>query len=374
MQYDFTNAELWFSMCRDYNPKLTECGLTLTKLYYTYGSFNLAMDEVEKILKGGTSERIMLNFFNQWNCDVPLVAFKLFAHLLRIHAPPSERVVAGDAIYLLLLRTMIQDEKCGFSEEEMKAPDGVMDTVEGLLRRLPPSNGVTLTVQSSRSELCSSAHTARYLLSKEYKLHPCELIAEQANTIEVCKDFTAFLPPPSEEYQTRDRKAFIGSASLPDIVHHVYAGNSRRLQPPGRPFRVLFAEYFHPRSVYSLVGQMISLELYNFEIVVVVPQTVVVPNTAGPAGAEQYVTLATQMRNALYACRDPSKPVIRVDIIEETISDYFSALMSAKLSAINKGTYDPKKFTFDFIEYNGGMSLNPLYREHLNMISQVSTG
>jgi hypothetical protein len=53
LKNDFINAEHWFSACRDYNPKQSECGMALTKLYYSYGSLDLAYVEIIKVLRSG---------------------------------------------------------------------------------------------------------------------------------------------------------------------------------------------------------------------------------------------------------------------------------------------------------------------------------
>ena len=39
-------------------------------------------------------------------------------------------------------------------------------------------------------------------------------------------------------------------------------------------------------------------------------------------------------------------------------------------SAKNKHIYNPNEYLFDFIEYNGGISTSPLYREHLRMMTE----
>ena len=51
----------------------------------------------------------------------------------------------------------------------------------------------------------------------------------------------------------REGKGFIGSVSLPDIVHHIYKGDSHRLFPTDRPYRsVLYVTNTPLREIFSI--------------------------------------------------------------------------------------------------------------------------
>jgi hypothetical protein len=74
------------------------------------------------------------------------------------------------------------------------------------------------------------------------------------------------------------------------------------------------------------------------------------------------------IQKAVAACGYEATPIT---VVERTLSDYFSMMMANMQRAKNNNGYDPRHYLFDYVEYNGGMSVSPLYREHLRYISQV---
>ena len=96
---------MWFSLCRDYNPKQSECGMALTRLYLSYGSLDLAFNEINLIIRNGREDRAMLNWYKSWDCDVPSVAFVIYSHYVRIYQ--VNKATIGDALYILLLVSLI---------------------------------------------------------------------------------------------------------------------------------------------------------------------------------------------------------------------------------------------------------------------------
>jgi hypothetical protein len=345
LKNDFINAEHWFSACRDYNPKQSECGMALTKLYYSYGSLDLAYVEIIKVLQSGNELRIMHNWLRSWECDTPKLAFTIFTQYILFY---RNKVQTGDAIYLLLMRHMMSNHQCGYEQQEYTLSSEATIAVDALLHTSP---AITVSASSSVSSLCDSDIFAQYILNNGYKLHPCDTLKRDIKMVQTCGDFAHVMSPPSEEYQTRDRQEFIGSASLPDVVHHVYGGDSNRLYPSGMPYRVLFAEYFNPKNLYSLLGRTKFPIGSHLEITVLVPSG----------------TIAQKIRETVKQCMNSCKSL---EIIELSLNEYSKQLMSKMMVRKNKGT-SYADYLYDFIEYNGGMSIDPLYKEILNMMSKV---
>ena len=324
---DFTNAELWFSLCRDYNMKQCECSMALARLYVAHGSLDMAFNEMEKILRTQREDRLMLNWFKTWECDVPQLAVTLFSHYLRIYAALA---TPQDAMYLLLLRYLLDNPKCGLPAKDRMLSAETRADVEALLAKVPAAQGGgrgLLRADASLNDLCAHDLLQQHILVKKYRVHPCAAVAEAAAYAGECGDFHYLMPPPIEEYQARDKQQFLGSASLVDIVHHVYAGDSRRLKPAGRKYRVLFAEHFNPRNLYSLLGQSLAPYASQVEIVAVVP-----PMTAEEARWREEGALSPRER--ILAKVDQCFPPLSggrppaLTVIEMSLSDYFSKLMS----------------------------------------------
>jgi hypothetical protein len=147
----------------------------------------------------------------------------------------------------------------------------------------------------------------------------------------------------------------------------------RRIFPIGRPYRVLFAEYFSPKNVYALLGRMRYQIGSQLEITVVTNPNPN-PNTDPNSDSYPIESTAQQIRETIGKCLDLSEDFYAIHIIELSLSDYLSDLMSKKLKSQNQRIYNPDEYLFDFIEYNGGLSLNPFYREHLKLMKEVSSG
>ena len=216
---DFTNAELWFSLCRDYNNKQCECSMALCRLYVAHGSLDMAFNEMEKVLRTEREDRLMLNWFKTWDCDVPQLAFVIFSHYLRIY---SNVATPQDAMYMLLLRSYLDNPQCAFADADRTLTNESKMQVNKMLNQI--QKGKLIHADSSVADLCAHEHMQIYLVTKGYQFHPCQDTKVLLADAQECGDFHYVLPPPVEEYQAREKKEFIGSASLLDIVHHVYAG------------------------------------------------------------------------------------------------------------------------------------------------------
>jgi hypothetical protein len=362
---DFTNAELWFSLCRDYNPRQCECSLALARLYVSHGSLDLAFHELEKILRTDVEQRLMLNWLKTYDCDVPQFAVTVFSHYVRVYA---HLATPQDAMLLLLLRHVLDRPECEIAPADRTLSRDTQSDVRALLSKLPTGRGA-ITLDSTMADLCANDVLQHHLVAKGYRLHPCAEVTQAAAYTHHCGDFHYLMPPPIEEHQTREKKEFIGSASLIDIVHHVYAGDSRRLKPAGRKYRVLFGEFFNPRNVYSLLGQTLAQYGSQVEVVVVVPPADMERWRA--SGTGEYVSARQTILDTVASCFTPlhnGPPPLTV--VESTLSDYLSTQLSDMMADKNKFSFDPTAYLFDFIEYNGGMSASPLYREHLRLMTE----
>lgn len=72
-------AIYWLSLCRDYNPRQSECSLALCELYVRLGQIEPALKELHGILRQGSEKRAMVEYLNHWECKVPAVVVQLFS-------------------------------------------------------------------------------------------------------------------------------------------------------------------------------------------------------------------------------------------------------------------------------------------------------
>ena len=113
-QKDYANTVHWFSMCRDFNPKQAECSIALTRYYYLNGVHEKAIAELEKLLKNGHEERVMLNILNTKECAIPQAAIELLTLKGR-----NGLLSVADAKYLVLLVSCVQAMVAGLSFMKM---------------------------------------------------------------------------------------------------------------------------------------------------------------------------------------------------------------------------------------------------------------
>lgn len=87
-------------MCRDYNTRNTECAIALTRLYLSFGMAEQAYKEVFKILRTERLDRLMVNNFREWDCDVPTLALEVVGSYLVLHPHLAS---LDDAKYLIMM-------------------------------------------------------------------------------------------------------------------------------------------------------------------------------------------------------------------------------------------------------------------------------
>ncbi len=98
VQRDVARSIHWLSMCRDYNPRQSECGIALARVYLANGIFDSALKETEAVLRTGNEEREYLSHFQNWGCDLPALVQDLFSQ------KALQGVLTGaEAKYMLLM-------------------------------------------------------------------------------------------------------------------------------------------------------------------------------------------------------------------------------------------------------------------------------
>ena len=87
-------------MCRDYNPRQSECALALCQLHLSLGQLDLALAELDGVLTQRRADRLMMNNINHWECMVPRIAAELFATKAQSQ---QQGLSAEEAMYFFLL-------------------------------------------------------------------------------------------------------------------------------------------------------------------------------------------------------------------------------------------------------------------------------
>lgn len=110
--------------------------------------------------------------------------------------------------------------------------------------------------------------------------------------------------------------------------------------------RFLFAEYFDRRLIFNLLGYFSRKKFRNFEIVVVHrdPQFMV------------------SIQNSIQSC------LALIDF-ESSLLHFEVSDLTFYLERFLKENSELPSKKFDYIEYNGGISMDPSFRTHLNLFS-----
>eukprot|EP01038_Epipyxis_sp_PR26KG_P005866 gene5866-8090_t len=347
---DFRNGIYWFKMCRDYNPQQVECSMSLIKLYLSHGVFDLALFELETILRVKNTPRMMLNYHSQYLCELPVLALTLYSNKAILGA-----LTAEEAFYSVLLRSMAKSDHC--KGTEVVFPEQFRNILQQHFTS--EQRGVArndlIRFDSPQRLLCSNKIILSYLLENKIQLHPCEesmnaLILEQECTI-----MNALLAPAYEGlHVTLFSEGFIGTSSLFDIIHHIYNGESKKVTT-SKPFRILFAEFFHPSAVYNLIGHLERNALYDVEVWIV-----------HPLGSH-----LTNLLDKIQICSAKLSIIrhIKIKTIPHTLDEFLEqSVRKIRRLQENKQEVNPNKYYFDYIEYNGGLSRSPNATNHLKLM------
>ncbi len=111
-----------------------------------------------------------------------------------------------------------------------------------------------MTVDSPADQLCADPGLTQFLINSKFLLHPCGDFRRQLEDSLRCSLFSFNLPPANEvsgaspcgstpslsaqEMQANSAaKEFVGAALVPDVIHHVFAGDARKVFGTGRTYR-----------------------------------------------------------------------------------------------------------------------------------------
>ena len=107
--------------------------------------------------------------------------------------------------------------------------------------------------------------------------------------------------------------------------------------------RILFAEYFNPKNIYSLLGYIKQEENLNIEITVLSSQDFV------------------EIKSTIQLCLpEMMKNVVFVELKKKTSSNYFSS------SLLNY-----KREGYDYVEYHGASISGEKYKDELEDLASV---
>mmetsp|Transcript_25503 Transcript_25503/g.37637 ORF Transcript_25503/g.37637 Transcript_25503/m.37637 type:complete len:1617 (-) Transcript_25503:131-4981(-) len=328
----------WLQACHEFSPQQTECALGMLHIYESQGRLEESQNMLLEILRTEHEERTMLNHFKHWSCDVPVTASRVLVHVAKYS---DTGFTKDDAKYLKLLAGVASSEEC-VSYGASLGPE----TASEVLTVLQPYDLASSPLSNTKG-LCNDRSLVEYIIRNEYTLHPCENIKHEATARRTCKDFTQMLPSPAEDRQVYAAKEFIGAASIYDIAHHAYAGFARRIthNPYNRGYyRILFAEHFNFRNLLYLIGFAHGNNLeHKLQITVLTSQS----------------ELKQALKQRVELCLHKSLILDHVTFIDLRNGQRFSDALRGDADGSTDNYYD-------YVEYNGGMSLSSEYSQHLN--------
>ena len=341
-------------------------------MYMSLGDFNLAWTEMDTILTSKQSDRGLLDHYKIVPCYIPSTFINVMDGKRQF--TPST-FTSGDAKYVLLMIHMTRHASC-IGEPEVKIPSELLALMQERLSHTTTyqkgeeetANNDILTI--SERALCKDSELQVYLLEKKYLIHPCSREEESeeeyesesgddyadisttttTTTIQLSKACSIFrdpIPPAYEDFQVSTAsQSFIGAAIPTDIIHHVYSGDIRKIFSETVTFKVLFAVYFSPDMVLSLLGNFETLSFKNYEITIVTPLEDVMTQID-----ETYMKCAET-----YTTSEKKKVKYFIQSLDE-----FGA------------TFRSGSIRFDYVEYNGGLSKSSSYIQHLKILKSLLT-
>jgi hypothetical protein len=85
-------------MCRDFSSKQVECSMALARIYLSQGLLAPAIEEIATAMRIDNQERMSINHFRAWDCDLPSLALELWVLKLEVTGEPI-----GDSKFILAL-------------------------------------------------------------------------------------------------------------------------------------------------------------------------------------------------------------------------------------------------------------------------------
>lgn len=222
---DFNSAEYWYGMCVEYDPKVVDCSVSLTRMYLEYGVLDQAIQSINELIRIDKSTRIGVKQYKSWDCSLPILVRDVLEAKCHISCTSTE------AKYILLVKTMVEkNREC----DNVGRIDytGVASAWLTILREL------NVNTDMSTELLCQDSELLQYLFAGDIKLHPCEDFAAGALIRKNCRDLSVDIPPINEEIHVKNEDTFIGALSLDDMIHYVFNGRQTMAFPAsGRPFK-----------------------------------------------------------------------------------------------------------------------------------------
>jgi hypothetical protein len=327
IRFDFEEARHWLSQCRDYNPKQTECSYLLVMLYMSNGRLEEGAQVADALMKTKYENRVMLNHFKSWSCEVPKVVHDVLGKgiLANLYGDMPSTL----SKYLLLLGAMVRGETCVAYDVTL-----TQDQI-GMEERV--SSVYPLQGDSTVESLCAEEDVQQYIKDNDITLHPCQKLRNQMAVEDACREFIKPHPTLDEASMAKATAEHIGVGSILDLINNIYGGDATRITDRTK-FRVLLVNPHNPRGALALLAFAHHYLLYNIEVVVITPKD----------------TFAKEINNRLDIC---GKGVARtVQVISSEINTFFS-----------RGDLDQIE-DFQYIQYNGGFQLSKFYRSHLRKI------
>lgn len=69
-------------MCYEFNPKLTDCGILLAKLFLQFGVLENAVSLTSTLIKTEKHDKVGINLYKNWDCDLPRLANQIYGYRL----------------------------------------------------------------------------------------------------------------------------------------------------------------------------------------------------------------------------------------------------------------------------------------------------
>jgi hypothetical protein len=315
-----------------------ECSINLINLYMSGGLYDKMMREYRSVMSTTYAERTMMNHYSLQACGVPGMAVSVLAFSDEVQRASAAyrpgAVKLMHALALSLDTPLCRTHDKGLYERSLQS----------VLRTLS-ANGDAPRPGLSLASLCADEELQRYLLTEEIVQHPCEAFSQRRAIEASCAAFNTDLAPPHDIRQIQQLGEFVGAASLLDIVHHAYAGDSGRVfgraPGPGGVYRVLFGQFFNAKNVYTFLKQLIEhpqgdkVEIY-----------VLSPSQQMKNDVERHIEFCLKDHPGYKAraAMSGDHGVIHLDSLGEA------------------GEAGVK---YDYIEYNGGMSRGSTYKSDI---------
>ena len=289
----------------------------------------------------------MLNHFKLLQCDFPVLFIEIFTLKSKVTEPTDSEIK-----YLLLIKNMLKHEICekdSYTNIKFSSDfEALFPKWMNILKKNKIERDKLLHSKSSDEDICNDHNLINYISANEIYLHSCSNIKELMFATNECLMFQINVPPAYEELQINNRiKSFVGTANPIDIIHHVYNGAMHHIFNDEKKYKVLFAEYFTNEMIYGLIGNFATLDFKNFELYILSPKDLIEEDIRGHL---EYCSMIAKFNK-----------LVSIIFIHQSLDSYFN-------TRSRSSTFDTY---FDYIEYNGGLSMSQSYMNHLSQLGKL---